>query len=93
MRLKDEKISQLSHVILDGLLERDIADLIDDKINAIRGIKRLLIQDMKIEEEIDDIVRAKLQSYSRKIPEGSPEWEVMHKKFFQEELGKRRRGS
>lgn len=93
MRLRDEKISHLSHVILNSLLERDIADLIDDEINAIREIKKVIIQELKIEEEIDDIVRAKLQSYSRKIPEGSPEWEVMHRKFFQEELGKRKRAS
>lgn len=93
MRLREEKINYLSHKILDSLLDRNTAELIDDKINAIREIKRVIIQELKIEEEIDDIVRLKIQSYSRKIPEGSPEWEVMRRKFFQEELEKRRRGS
>lgn len=93
MRLRDEKISHLSHLILNSLLNKDIAVLLDEDIKAIREIKRVIIQELKIDEEIDDFVRGKLQSYSRKIPEGSPEWEVMYKKFFQEEMIKRRRGS
>ncbi|MBI5198907.1 MAG: DUF507 family protein [Nitrospirae bacterium] len=93
MRLRDEKINHLSHIILNGLLKKDIAVLLDDKIKAIKEIRRVIIQELRIDEEIDEIVRGKLQSYSRRIPEGSPEWEVMYRKFFQEEMGKRSRGS
>jgi len=91
VRLSDEKISHLSHLILNNLLKRDIAILLDEDIKAIREIKRVIIQELKLDEEIDDLVRGKLQSYSRKIPEGSPEWEVMYKKFFHEEMVKRKR--
>jgi hypothetical protein len=77
---------------LNGLLKKDIAILLDDEIKAIKEIKRIIAQEIKIDEEIDEFVRGKLSSYSRRIPEGSPEWEVMYRKFFQEEIGKRRRG-
>jgi hypothetical protein len=92
MRLGDEKINHLSHLILDGLLKRDIAVFLGDEIKAIKEIKRVITQELRIDEEIDGYVRAKLNSYSRRIPEGSPEWEIMYKKFFQEEMGKRMRG-
>ena len=93
MRLRDEKINHLSHLILNGLLKNDITSLLDDEIKAIKEIKRCIIRELMIDEEIDEFVSEKLHSYSRRIPEGSPEWEVMYKKFFQEEMGKRRRGS
>lgn len=92
MRLRDEKISHLSHIILDGILEKDIGVLLDDEIKAIREIKRVITQELKLEEEIDEAIREKLHSYSRRPLEGSAEWEVMYKKFFQEELSKRKRG-
>lgn len=93
MRLRDEKVNHLSHLILNGLLKKDIAILLDNEIKALREIKRVITQELRIDEEIDDIVRGKLNSYSRRIPEGSPEWEVMYKKLFLEEMGKRRRES
>ena len=44
-----------------------------------------------MDDEIDAIVRKKLESYSRKIVEKSPEWDVLYQKFFKEELKKKRR--
>ncbi len=93
MRLRDEKINHLSHLILNGLLKKDIAVLLDDEIKSIKEIKRVIMQELRVDEEVDEFVREKLHSYSRRIPEGSPEWEVMYRKFFQEEMGKRIRGS
>lgn len=93
MRLRDEKISHLSHLILDGLLKKEIAVLLVDEIKAIKEIKRVIIQELEVDKEVDELVREKLHSYSRRIPKGSPEWEVMYRKFFQEEMNKRIRGS
>lgn len=46
---------------------------------------------MKIADSIDEIVRNKLASYSKKIYEGSAEWEVLYSKFFDEEVAKKGR--
>jgi hypothetical protein len=46
---------------------------------------------MKLAEDIDEAVTRKLQSYSKKIYEGSSEWEVMYNKFFEEETAKKGR--
>jgi hypothetical protein len=40
---------------------------------------------------IDESVRRKLQSYSKKIHEGSSEWEILYQKFFEEEAAKKGR--
>lgn len=42
-----------------------------------------------MDDEVDQIVRKKLASYGRNMPEGSREWDVMYKKHFTEEMKKR----
>jgi hypothetical protein len=90
MMLSEEKITHMSHILLKGLKEREIIEVIEDEGKIRRQIRRSIIEELKLGEEIDEAVRKKLQSYSRKIIEGSQEWEVLYRKFFKEEEEKRR---
>jgi hypothetical protein len=60
-----------------------------DDGRILKEIKRVLAGELAQEQEIDRKVRAKLGSYSRGIVEGSPEWEVLYRKTFEEETRKR----
>lgn len=91
MRLSDEKISHLSHVVLKGLLERGVISPLTEEGEIRREMRRIIIKELKLVEDIDSVVKRKLQSYSRKIPEGSPEWNVLYQKFFHEEASKKGR--
>jgi len=91
VRLSDDKISHLSHVLLRGLIERDVITVKEEEGKVRREIRRVIEAELKIGEEIDDTVRRKLQSYSRRIIEGSPEWEVLYRKTFEEEAARRGR--
>ena len=91
--LSDDKISHLSHVLLKGLIEQNLVEPVEDEAAVRREIKRIVVAEIRVGEEIDETVRKKLQSFSRKVIEGSPEWEVMYKKFFKEEEIKRGRAS
>ena len=93
MMLSDDKISHLSHVLLKGLIEQNLVEPVEDEAAVRREIKRIVVAEIRVGEEIDETVRKKLQSFSRKVIEGSPEWEVMYKKFFKEEEIKRGRAS
>jgi len=93
MMLTEDKISHLSHVLLKGLLEKDLIEAIEDEGKIRAEIKRTIISELKIGEEIDAAVRKKLLSFSKKIAEGSPEWDVLYKKYFREEEFKRGRTS
>jgi hypothetical protein len=91
MLLSEEKVSHLAHRILDGLSEElDLAWRVEEG-EVLREIKRVIALELKLEEEIDLLVRQRLASYSRPIAEGSPEWEVLYRKFFNEEMRKRRK--
>ncbi|NOZ24938.1 MAG: DUF507 family protein [Nitrospirae bacterium] len=93
MMLSDEKITHMSHVLLKELKKRGLVVVKEDEGKIRRRIQRSVIEELKIGEEIDEAVRRKIQSYSKRIVEGSPEWEVLYKKFFKEEEGKRGRSS
>lgn len=89
MLLSDDKASHLSHVILDALKKCPACRLVGEEGRVLRDIKRVLAVELAQEEEIDRKVRARLASYSRPIIEGSPEWEVLYRKTFEEEERKR----
>ena len=93
MMLSDDKISHLTHVLLKGLMKNNLITAIEEESKIRTEIKRTIVAELKIGEEIDTVVRKKLQSFSRKIVEGSPEWEIMYKKFYREEEIKKGRAS
>ncbi len=92
MRLSDDKIRHITHVVLKGLLEKKAVVPLDEEGLIRREMQRVIIQELKLAEAIDEKVTRKLQSYSKKIHEGSSEWEVMYQKFFEEESSKKGRG-
>jgi hypothetical protein len=87
--LSEEKISHLSHVLLKGLLEKGAITIRGDEGDLRREIKNSIHAFLRINEDIDSVVRKKLQSFSRRIIEGSPEWEVLYRKYHREETTKR----
>jgi len=91
--LSEDKISHLSHVLLKDLIGRNLVELIEDEGTIRREIKRTIVSELKIGEEIDETVRRKLQSFAKKLIEDSPEWEVMYRKYFREEEIKKGRAT
>lgn len=92
MRLSDDKVSHLTHVVLKGLLDKKAVALLAEESAIRREIKRIITKELKLAESIDESIRKKLQSYSKKIPEGTSEWEVLYQRFFYEESAKKGRG-
>ena len=94
MMLSDDKISHLSHVLFEGLWKQDLIEMDDENEGAIRReIKRSIVSELKVGEDIDQIVRRKLQTFAKKLIEGSPEWEVLYSKYYREEEIKKGRAS
>lgn len=86
--LSEDKVSHLSHVILNEVKRNAAVKVSGDDERVLKAIKRVIASELAQEEEIDRIVRAKLTSYSRGIIEGGAEWEVLYRKAFEEETRK-----
>lgn len=91
MRLSAMKINHLSHVLAQGLYDDDRIDFTVEKNEIRLRIKRLITDELRLDEEVDRIARNTIASYSKRIPEGSKEWEIVYKKIYSEQM-KRRRG-
>lgn len=90
MRLSEDRISHLSHLVVDTLYRDDLVDYPEDNDQpALRATKRFLLEYFSAEEKAAEAARLKITSQSRKIVEGSPEWEVLFRKYLSEEMKKR----
>ncbi|MBD5166544.1 MAG: DUF507 family protein [Helicobacter sp.] len=86
---KDERYNNLSHAILDAIIQEDIV-WFDVPENRIRNIIYKAINDYtRIYESIEDFVEEKIKSYKRRIVVGSEEYDIIFEKLYEEELRKR----
>ena len=86
MRLTRDKLTLLSHQITDKLASIDEVEFIEDR-NTIRlAVFDILLKWLKKEEEVDKAARHKIETQKRAIPEGSAEWEILYRKYYEEEL-------
>lgn len=91
MRLSEDRISHISHLILDKLVQDRNVDALQAEERLLREIKRTITEELKFEDEADTAARRTIQSLSRRVPEGSPEWEVLYRKYLEEELRRRKK--
>lgn len=91
MKPSDDRINHLSHLIHDGLYHGDLVDYEDDD-KALREIKKTLNLYFQVEEQADQAARDKIATLKRGVNEGSREWEVLYRKYYEEELTKHGRG-
>jgi len=88
MKLSREKILHVSHLLVDRLAEIDQVDFLEDRNTIRQEMVKIMDQLMKEEEAVEATARKKLLSQKRQIPEGSQEWDILLRKYYQEELKK-----
>jgi hypothetical protein len=91
MRLSEDRISHVSHLILDMLVRDRTVDALQAEERLLREIKRTIMDELKFEDEADTAARRTIQSLSRRVPEGSPEWDVLYRKYLEEEMRRRKK--
>jgi hypothetical protein len=88
MRISREKINKLAHAVADTLAEMESVDFIEDR-NTIRLEARRILEGLMAEEaKIDAAARQKIESQRRTILEGSQEWDILYRKYYNEEVRK-----
>lgn len=88
MRVSRDKVNKVAHVVSDALAEMAQVDFIEDR-NSIRlEIRRLMEELLNQEAKIDQAARQKIESQKRTILEGSQEWDILYRKYYNEEVKK-----
>ena len=91
MKLSREKVLRLSHLILDYIKQDDGVEYFVETQDLRQEIQRLIESEMKADEAIDALVRRKIETQKRAIVEGSDEWDVLYRKYYEEETAKHRK--
>ncbi len=88
MKMSHEKIIQVSHRILGAIEALDEVEIFEEPNTIRQEIVKILTDLMHEEEKIDEAVKARIASQKRTIPEGSGEWDILHRKYYNDELRK-----
>jgi len=84
----EDRYSDLSHKILDTLIENDLIEF-NVSENMVKNIIFGSIESyLEKFEEIEDRVIQKIKNYKRKLIPGSEEYDIVFEKLYQEELKK-----
>ena len=84
MRLTRDKVNKLAHVVTDAVAAMDEVDFIEDR-NTIRLEVRKILEELLMQEaRIDSAARQKIESQKRTILEGSQEWDILYRKYYNE---------
>jgi uncharacterized protein len=88
MKLSRDKITDMSHKLV-GALRKSRELRVKRDPNEVRlEIVRAMTELLTAEEKVDRVAREKVRSQKREIPEGSEEWDLLHKRYYAEELKK-----
>ena len=88
MRISRDKLNKLAHTVADTLAEVDEVEFMEDR-NTIRQEARKALETLLTQEtKIDAAARQKIASQRRIIPEGSQEWDILYRKYYNDEVKK-----
>ncbi len=88
MRVSRDKVNKVAHMVTDALAEMNAVDFVEDR-NTIRlEVRRLMEELLNQEERIDQAARHKIENQKRTILEGSQEWDILYRKYYNEEVKK-----
>jgi hypothetical protein len=88
VRLSRDKINKLAHVVTDTLAEIDQVDFLEDRNTVRLEVRKVLEELMAHEARVDAAARQKIESQKRTILEGSQEWDILYRKYYNEEVKK-----
>lgn len=90
IKLSESRVSHLAHLVMDGL-RRDKLVEFPNEGRSLAETKQVLQDFFQQEDHLDEIVRQKIQSLSRHVPPGSREWDILYRKYLEEESRKQRK--
>jgi hypothetical protein len=88
IRLSREKINYLSRKLLELLFSDDDVEFLDESNEIRLSIVRSIEEEMKLYDLIDKKAIEKIESQKKPIKEGSREWEILYRKYYNDELNK-----
>ena len=88
MKLSRDKINDLSHKVVAALRKSRDFRLKRDPNDVRLELVKIITDLLQTEEKVDRAARTKIRTQKREIAEGTEEWDLLHKRYYAEELKK-----
>jgi hypothetical protein len=88
MKLSRDKINDISHKVVAALRKSREFRLKRDPNDVRLELVKVMTELLQTEEKVDRAARTKIRTQKREIPEGTEEWDLLHKRYYAEELKK-----
>jgi hypothetical protein len=88
VRLSRDKVNKLAHVVTDAVAAMNQVEFKQDHNSVRLEVRRILEELLNQEAKIDEAARHKIENQKRTILEGSQEWDILYRKYYNEEVKK-----
>jgi hypothetical protein len=88
MRISPDKLNKLAHTVADTLAEIDEVGFLEDRNTIRQEARKALTALLAQEAKIDNAARTKIANQRKIIQEGSQEWEILYRKYYNDEVRK-----
>ena len=88
MKLSRDKVNDISHKIVTALRKSREFRLKRDMNDIRLQVVKVMTEQLQTEEKVDRAARTKIRTQKRDIGEGTEEWDLLHKRYYAEELKK-----
>jgi len=86
MKLSRDKVTDISHKLITAMRKSRDLRMKRDQNDARLEIVKAFTEILQIEERADRAARDKVRSIKRDVPEGSEEFDILHRRYYSEEL-------
>ncbi len=88
MRISPDKLNKLAHSVADTLADVDAVGFLEDRNTIRQEARKALTALLTDEARIDTAARLKIANQRKIILEGSQEWEILYRKYYNDEVRK-----
>ena len=89
IKFSEGRLSHLAHQILTVLRKEGLGEIENERL-ALAEIKKALDSQREQEARLDEIVRRKILTLSRRVIPGSREWDILYQRYLEEEHRKQK---
>jgi uncharacterized protein len=88
MKLSRDKVNDLSHKIVTALRKSREFRVRKDQNELRLALVKEMTDVLQLEDRVDRAARAKIRTQKREIAEGGEEYDILHKRYYAEEMKK-----
>ena len=88
MKISRDKINHISSLLIKDFSKRDELDYKVDLNDLRLEITKTMTEVLQLDDKADTEARRVMSTYKNSPREGSPEWDIMYQKHFDEYMNK-----